>query len=390
MRQAVLLLTTHSDRHIKEKIRSMLAVTDEGTDFFVLYNLPDGNIDMPEELLEYGQHIFTFTTNILYDLGYMPVGDTIITGNAHFPVLMFVLTHPDYDYYWTIEDDVAYAGEWKEFLDKFKGDTSDLIAAYVRSYTQDSDWPWWWSLYTNGSVMSDKNRMCSFNPIYRMSNRLAKAVDMRLKSGWRGHCETIIPTIASCEHFFIKDISEIVPNVYNENTFSHLPLKVYETVRSMLYHPVKRKESYSPLRRNCVITAVGRGSLHEGWTKCGTERSFDLHVIVYDQSFSKFYDTADYMWYCRGQKLRLVYRYLKDNPQYLEHYDYFFIPDDDIQTDQAGIERLFNLMEEYGLQIAQPALERSYYTYPHTLLEHFSLLRYTNFVEMMAPCFLLF
>lgn len=158
-------------------------------------------------------------------------------------------------------------------------------------------------------------------------------------------------------------------------------------VAGMIYHPVKRKESYAPLRRNCVITAAGSESIHGKWTERGTERSFDLHVIVYDQSFSKFYNTADYMWYSRGQKLRLVYRYLKDNPQFLEQYDYFFIPDDDIQTDQAGIERLFNLMEEYGLQIAQPALERSYYTYPHTLLEHFSLLRYTNFVEMMAPCF---
>lgn len=387
MRQVVLLLTTHSDKHIKDKIRAMLAAKNEDADFFVLYNLPDNDSGIPTELSEYQPYIFTFTTGILYDMGYMPIGDNIITGNAHFPVLKFFLSHPDYDYYWTIENDAEYVGDWKNFLDKFENDPSDLLTTWVTSYKQDTGWSWWWSLYTNADHVDDSMRFRSFNPIYRMSNRLARAVDKKLKSGWRGHYEVAIPTIASFGHFTIKDLRDIAPDIYTTETFSHLPLKIQKTVAGMIYHPVKRKESYAPLRRNCVITAAGSESIHGKWTERGTERSFDLHVIVYDQSFSKFYNTADYMWYSRGQKLRLVYKYLKDNPQYLEHYNYFFIPDDDIQTDQAGIERLFNLMEEYGLQIAQPALERSYYTYPHTLLEHFSLLRYTNFVEMMAPCF---
>ena len=44
-------------------------------------------------------------------------------------------------------------------------------------------------------------------------------------------------------------------------------------------------------------------------------------------------------------------------------------------------------MEQYSLKIAQPALKDSYYTYPVTLQEHPFILRYTNFVEMMLPCF---
>lgn len=387
MRQVVLLLTTHSDRHIKDKIRDMLAVADEDTDFFVLYNMPDSDIGIPEELSEYGRYLFTFTTDILYDMGYMPIGDTIITGNAHFPVLKFFLSHPDYDYYWTIEDDAEYVGDWKNFFDKFEDDPSDLLATWVTSYKQDAGWSWWWSLYTNGDNVDYSKRFRSFNPIYRMSNRLARAVDKKLKSGWRGHYEVAIPTIAAFENFTVKDLRDIAPDIYTAETFSHLPLKIQKTVAGMIYHSVKRKESYAPLRRNCVITAAGSESIHGRWTECGTERSFDLHVIVYDQSFSKFYNTADYMWYSRGQKLRLVYRYLKDNPQFLEQYDYFFIPDDDIQTTQDEIERLFVTMEKYGLRIAQPALKKSYFSYPHTLMEHFSILRYTNFVEMMMPCF---
>ena len=44
-------------------------------------------------------------------------------------------------------------------------------------------------------------------------------------------------------------------------------------------------------------------------------------------------------------------------------------------------------MRGYNLQIAQPGLSDSYYTYPHTLRNKLSVLHYTSFVEMMFPCF---
>lgn len=226
MRQVVLLLTTHSDKHIKDKMRAMLAAKNEDADFFVLYNLPDNDSGIPTELSEYQPYIFTFTTGILYDMGYMPIGDNIITGNAHFPVLKFFLSHPDYDYYWTIEDDAEYVGDWKNFLDKFENDPSDLLTTWVTSYKQDTGWSWWWSLYTNADHVDYSMRFRSFNPIYRMSNRLARAVDKKLKSGWRGHYEVAIPTIASFGHFTIKDLRDIAPDIYTTETFSHLPLKI--------------------------------------------------------------------------------------------------------------------------------------------------------------------
>lgn len=44
-------------------------------------------------------------------------------------------------------------------------------------------------------------------------------------------------------------------------------------------------------------------------------------------------------------------------------------------------------MKEYRLKIAQPSLSNSYYTYEHTLHNPMCTIRYTNFVEMMMPCF---
>lgn len=55
--------------------------------------------------------------------------------------------------------------------------------------------------------------------------------------------------------------------------------------------------------------------------------------------------------------------------------------------DSTTINTLFDTMCHYNLKIAQPALRMSYYSWPHTLYDRYCDLRYTNFIEMMVPCF---
>ena len=136
---------------------------------------------------------------------------------------------------------------------------------------------------------------------------------------------------------------------------------------------------------NCVISAVGRSSLHRMWLK--GECNFDLHLVVYDDSMEEFRGDTEYICHIKGYKLRVVYRYLEMYPELKERYNYFFFPDDDIQMDAAVINTLFEAMRRYRLQIAQPALRMSYYTWSHTLQDRYCKLRYINFVEMMVPCF---
>lgn len=89
----------------------------------------------------------------------------------------------------------------------------------------------------------------------------------------------------------------------------------------------------------------------------------------------------------KGQKFKAIYRYLKRNKNLLKEYDYYYIPDDGIFIDDVNIKTLFGIMEKYNLAIAQPALTNSYFSYDITLKKEESILRYTNFVEMMQPCF---
>lgn len=141
----------------------------------------------------------------------------------------------------------------------------------------------------------------------------------------------------------------------------------------------------SKFKRNCVISAVGKNSLHREWIKENPD--FDLHLIIYDDSFDKFHNDTGFICCNKGYKLGLIYNYLQNTLPFLEKYDYFFLPDDDILMDPENISKLFQIMEEYHLQIAQPALSDSYYFYEHTLRDKFCILHYTNFVEIMAPCF---
>lgn len=136
---------------------------------------------------------------------------------------------------------------------------------------------------------------------------------------------------------------------------------------------------------DCVISAVGRDSLHRQWTK--GEPHFDLHLIVYDDSLELFRGDTEYLCHLKGYKLKIIYQYLELHPELMERYEYFFLPDDDIQMDASNINALFEAMRHYRLKIAQPALCHSYYSWPHTLKNRYCRLRYTNFVEMMLPCF---
>lgn len=140
------------------------------------------------------------------------------------------------------------------------------------------------------------------------------------------------------------------------------------------------------MKKNCVISAVGKDSLHRQWIRGNPD--FDLHLIVYDDSLDVFREDTEFICPGKGYKLWLVHEYLEAHPEYLDRYEYFFLPDDDIRMDSGMISELFEIMKDYRLQIAQPALSAdSCYTYRHTLCNPDYLLRYGNHVEMMVPCF---
>jgi hypothetical protein len=90
----------------------------------------------------------------------------------------------------------------------------------------------------------------------------------------------------------------------------------------------------------------------------------------------------------KGGKFEGLYGLFAARPDLLTTYDYVWLPDDDLATDCETINRLFSIMAEYRLGVGQPGLApASYFSYAELVRNPEFLLRYTNFVEAMMPCF---
>lgn len=257
--QAVLFLSNKSSDFVLENYHHVKKAESEHTDVCYLYHSQE---EILPEVIQKEKH-FIFTDRILQDMGYKPLGDKLLPGNNHFPLLKFYLENPQYDYYWNIEDDVFFTGDWNCLFDTFKQDKSDFIAAYMETYEEDPGWYWWFSLKTPEPETTAK--VCSFNPVYRLSNRALKCLDEALKNGWSGHHEVSIPTILYNKGYKLKDMGgtgSFVPfflknRFYTRETHHFLPVKMGEQPNK-IYHPIKEKymekqemqDGYENNRRN--------------------------------------------------------------------------------------------------------------------------------------------
>ena len=99
MKQVVLLLTSRSDLSVMDNIRQIMNDIGSSSDFYVLFNT---EASIPEALQPLSERVHCFSSDILYTMGYMPIGDSLVPGSCHFAILNFYLAHPGYDYYWKI------------------------------------------------------------------------------------------------------------------------------------------------------------------------------------------------------------------------------------------------------------------------------------------------
>jgi len=89
----------------------------------------------------------------------------------------------------------------------------------------------------------------------------------------------------------------------------------------------------------------------------------------------------------KGWKWDVLAEHFRAFPNWLRDYDYFWLPDDDIDASAETIDQIFDLSRQFELEISQPALTLdSYFSFPHLLRCSSFQLRYSSFIEVMAPC----
>ncbi len=134
-----------------------------------------------------------------------------------------------------------------------------------------------------------------------------------------------------------------------------------------------------------ILYRTGPGSLHPHTI----ER---LHEQNFDYALSWFGDTppdapgAVFVHMQKGPKYPGLERTLNTHWRTISQYRYVWMPDDDLLCVPEQVSRMFATCDELQLELAQPALTPdSYFAHPITLRHADFQLRFTNFVEIMAP-----
>jgi len=89
----------------------------------------------------------------------------------------------------------------------------------------------------------------------------------------------------------------------------------------------------------------------------------------------------------RGGKWTGVYDFFRANPQFLQEFEFFWFPDDDIVTSSDTARAFLQLCQSEAFELAQPALTpESFFAYRETVVSPSFRYRKTNLVELMMPC----
>ena len=141
------------------------------------------------------------------------------------------------------------------------------------------------------------------------------------------------------------------------------------------------------MKKNLVVVRAGGKSLHTRWTEIPHEdRNYDLLISYFsDEAFAAFQpEPGVEAVLIKGGKWDGLFATLSDRD--LDAYDFYWLPDDDLDISAKDVNALFDAMNTHGLRIAQPSLS------PESYFSHFVfsqcpgfVLRYTNYIEIMAP-----
>lgn len=134
----------------------------------------------------------------------------LIPGNCDLKTLVAIEKLPGYKKYISIEFDAICVGNIKETIKELILASSDfdLAGSYIGTVRDAPDWMWWSSILPpDGVTVNKQDYRKSFLPVGVYSYRFARLYREALSSGWVGHQEVLVPTIALINRCSILDLS---------------------------------------------------------------------------------------------------------------------------------------------------------------------------------------
>jgi hypothetical protein len=202
-RTALLYLTHLFTPEIRgEAVKLSEAAKTESLEMWLLLDARTPGIEAVRE--EYPRcHVFE--EEALMGMAYPKLDNRPFVDHIHFSVLNFYLSHPDYDYYWLIESDVRFTGEWQTFFSAFRSFHHDLLTGHIRSIAQEPRWSWWNSLSHPTKTIPRQHYLRSLNVIYRISKNALMFLHEAQLDGWNGFAEILCPTLLTTNGFTLLD-----------------------------------------------------------------------------------------------------------------------------------------------------------------------------------------
>jgi hypothetical protein len=136
-----------------------------------------------------------------------------------------------------------------------------------------------------------------------------------------------------------------------------------------------------------VVLRLGNSIVPKAWIT--RPRTWDLLIDYYGTNSELWAESEALIWRrSGGSKYPALQQFLQANIDLVRKYDYIFLPDDDIHCSAYDVERMFEIAARYSLDLSQPSLApTSFISRSITLNRTGSILRYTNWIEGMVPCF---
>lgn len=179
--QIFLLATDFLSNDIINRYRSLRQATKDIGEACILLHQKNFHLPAPTNDIS----IYTFTDSILHELKYIPIANTLIPGSNHFSLLHFFMNNAPFQYYWYIENDVIFNGNWLDFFEPLNTLRFDFLSSNIEPYNNKPSWHWWRSLHHPHQNIPIKNRLFSFNPVYRLSFEALSFIHDALQNEWK-------------------------------------------------------------------------------------------------------------------------------------------------------------------------------------------------------------
>lgn len=259
----VLFLAHSNTSELHAEFSKIKAASGRPDDCFLLFhnesNVSNGAFS--------NERVFSFRRADVKRLGYQMIRKMFVPGSTQFPVFLFARQFPQYDYYWVIEHDVRFTGDWATFFSSFETREADLITSHVRHFHEEPGWYWWNTMRHPSQEIPHHIYLRSFNVIYRISQRALNVMSDALAAGWVGHYEVLMPTLIHTAGLKVLDLGgrgsftprDLRGKFYSSFSSKRGRLQGYGSLRfrpartrpgrrkNFLYHPIKSHPSFTPL-----------------------------------------------------------------------------------------------------------------------------------------------